>query len=224
MNNKIIKVGILVSVLVVPAFLFLMAHLLGDNHFELPRLAPLGTKSKNIKGFVYGDTVYHQIENFTFYDQDSVSFELNDWQSKIKVFSVIFTTCKVECPLITSNLTKLNSVYQNDSIIALLSITIDAETDKPSVLKEYRSLFEIENKNWKFLWTNSSNDLSSFLMSSLFLGAGESHKKSEEFFHTSKVVLVDPDGVIRGYFDATIAENVDELIGAIKILKSEYEN
>ena len=222
MNKKILKVGILVAVLVLPAFFFIVAHLFGENQFGLPRYAYLGLKTEVKDGYTFGDSVYHQVEDFEFLDQDSSKFSFNDAKNQIKVVSLIFTNCKVECPQIISNLTRLSSVYKEDKEISLLTITVDPQNDSPSVLNSYRSLFEIENSNWKFLSSTQSN-LYSYLKTQLFLSSGESLDSNITFFHTQKVVLVDKHNVIRGYYDAAKLENVDDLIGAIKILKTDYE-
>jgi protein SCO1/2 len=222
MSKKILKVGILVLVLVLPAFFFIVAHLFGENQFGLPRYAPLGLKTEVSKGFVFGDSSYHQVEDFDFQDQDSSNFSFYDSKEQIKVVSLIFTSCKNECPQIISNLTRLSSVYKNDKDISLLTITVDPQSDLPSVLKTYRALFEIDNPNWKFLTSNQSN-LYQYLKTQLFLSSEEPVDSNLAFFHTQKVVLVDKNNVIRGYYDATKLENVDDLIGAIKILKTDYE-
>jgi protein SCO1/2 len=46
----------------------------------------------------------------------------------------------------------------------------------------------------------------------------------EQFVHTDKFVLVDRDGVIRGFYNGTSREDVDKLILEIKVLLHEYDN
>ena len=84
-------------------------------------------------------------------------------------------------------------------------------------------MFDISNEQWKFLQVKPKQKVYDFLTSQLFLSGGENESTEDVFFHSENVVLVDGKGVIRGYFDATNAEKIDELIGAIKILKSEDE-
>ena len=48
--------------------------------------------------------------------------------------------------------------------------------------------------------------------------------KVSDFVHSEKIVLIDKDNRIRGYYDGTDYESVNLLIDEIKVLKWEYEN
>lgn len=223
MNKKYSKVGLLVFILVIPAFLFLMAHLLGENHFGLPKYFPIGVQSDTIEGKLQVDSVYHQIGSVTGMDENGTSFSTEEYKGNIIVYAAFFTNCNTICPLINSNLCKVNSAYLQDTSIALISLSVDPEQDVPTVLKEYKQLFDIKNDRWKFLQVFPKQKVYEFLTTELYLSGGENESTKDVFFHSENVVLVDRNGVIRGYFDATNAEKIDELIGAIKILKSEDE-
>ena len=124
---------------------------------------------------------------------------------------------------IISNLTRLSAVYLNQESVGLLTISVEPENDKPSLIKKYKNLFEIDNSNWKFLTTNDKLSLNDFLKNELFIGSNLDYSLINNFFKSQTLVLIDKSNVIRGYYDGTRLEDVDDLIGAIKILQSEYE-
>ena len=44
----------------------------------------------------------------------------------------------------------------------------------------------------------------------------------ETFIHSERLVLVDKEGIIRGFYDGTDKKEVDRLLVEIKVLKSMY--
>lgn len=223
MKNKVLKVGALVTILVIPAFLFLMAHILGENHFALPKLISIGVDTVYRDNQVVIDSIYHQVRSIEGLDEENNNFNSKDWRGKIVVYSAIFTNCKDICPLITSNLNKVHSAYLSDTNVAILSLSVDPIRDTPKILGIYKKMYDIENSSWKFLQVLPKENVYDFLIRGLYLSSGEKSGTQMDFFHSENVVLVDGNSFIRGYFDATNAEQVDELIGAIKILKQEDE-
>lgn len=220
MKNKYIKAGILVFILAIPAFLFLLAHLTGENHFDLPKYNPVGL-SQTIEG--RQDTIYRSIGQFELINQDGLVFSSNDLKGKITIASFIFTNCALECPMITSNMAKVYSVFQNDEQIKLLSLTVDPNTDTPKVLKSYRSRFDVDSNQWEFLTSSDQKKLYDIIQTEFLMRAGEEGiGETKNFIHTEQVVLIDKEGVTRGYFDGTDELSMNEMISAIKILQDGY--
>jgi protein SCO1 len=219
------KGGILVVILVIPTFFFLLAHFTGENHFDLPRLGAIGTKDTVVDGQKRVDTIYHQVGNMSFETHHNRGLlETNKLRGNVVVYSAIFTTCKTICPQITSNLTKVYEVFKESPEIRLVSISVNPITDTRKVLQSYATMFDVTGNSWSFVRNNSDALTYQFLNKELYLAAGREVGNKTDFFHSEKVVLVDKEGFIRGYFDATDGQEVDELIGAIKILKNNYDN
>lgn len=224
MINKLFKAGILIATLMLPVVFFVGPHFLGENKFGLPRFGGLSLKTNKVsEGFVFQDSVYHQVVDYSFIDEDSLSFSFNTFNKKIKVVSVFSIHSDTEYAQIISNLTRLSAVYLNQESVGLLTISVEPENDKPSLIKKYKNLFEIDNSNWKFLTTNDKLSLNDFLKNELFIGSNLDYSLINNFFKSQTLVLIDKSNVIRGYYDGTRLEDVDDLIGAIKILQSEYE-
>ena len=219
MNNKITKVGLLVFILAVPAFLFIVAHLTGENHFDLPRLFPKDVETRIVDGIEVTDTVYHKIGPFEFIDENGATFSSDYLKGKLVVASFIFTNCKKECSVITSQLGKVNQVYKDDPNVVILSFTVDPDFDTPKVLSEYKSNYEISNPNWKFLSGRDKDYTYEILQKHFYAVAGVDPDESIGFIHSQRVVLIDEEGVIREYYEGVNPDSIDELINGIEILK-----
>jgi protein SCO1/2 len=221
MKNKVLVAGILVFILVVPAFFFLVAHFTGANHFGVPR--KMRIEQREDKGGMVSDTSYYEVKPALFESHLNGSmFHTDQLKGKIVVYSIIFTNCKSICPAITSNLFKVYQSYKEDNEIKLITITVDPQNDSSERLAEYRKMFDIEGDNWVFLRNESPEETQKYIKENLFLAVAENEQVKGDFTHSEKVVLVDKEGYIREYYDATKAQEVDELISAIKIMKDEY--
>jgi protein SCO1 len=70
------------------------------------------------------------------------------------IISFIFTTCQDVCPLVTSELARVQAELQAAGpgpAVRFVSITVDPATDTPEVLQRYADRFGIETATWDFL-------------------------------------------------------------------------
>ena len=66
----------------------------------------------------------HTINSFVFTNQNNESFGSKDLIGKIHVANFIFTSCTNICPIMTTNMTKVESEFANDEGVELVSITV----------------------------------------------------------------------------------------------------
>lgn len=86
----------------------------------------------------------HEGEQVRFYD-DVV-------KDKLVTINFVYTSCKVTCPLITSNLVRVQKIL-SDRVgrdLFMYSITLDPKRDTPKVLKKYAEARGV-GKGWQFL-------------------------------------------------------------------------
>src|SRR5687767_6179710 len=57
---------------------------------------------------VAGDTVYHTIADFQFVNQDSVVITNKTFNGKIYVADFFFTTCRTICPIMKTQMMRVN--------------------------------------------------------------------------------------------------------------------
>lgn len=169
------------------------------------------------------DTLYHHVPDFSYINQDSVMIHSKDLKDKIWVTDFFFTHCPSICPPMTSQMKRLNkNTADLSGNLLFLSFSIDPERDTPSRLREYITEYGIQSKNWHFF--TGEEEATHLLAKSFFNGAERNDIEEEgNFGHTSYFVLVDKEGLVRGIYDGTDADEVDRLESDLrKLLKHEY--
>ncbi len=153
---------------------------------------------------------YGTVPAFEFTNQDGKPFGSAQLQGKIWIAGFIFTNCPGPCPMISSRMSKLQRPLEN-SDAHLVSFTVDPENDTPEVLKSYSERVGARPGRWDFL-TGTEASLYSFIRDGFKLGVSDGAEEMGEPIHTTRVVLVDRKGVIRGYYDILAADAVTKLL------------
>lgn len=234
--QKYWKAGTLLVVLLVPALLFIFLKLFGRNHFTLPRYipridsttgAPLMRKQINLKGEEIVDTVFHNVPGFSLTDQNGKLVDSSVVKGKIHVADFFFTRCGTICPKISSQLTRVQDIFRDNPDIVFLSFSVDPEHDSPQKLQDYARKYEAIPGKWYFL-TGDKAQIYRLAQRGYFLPVvdhGVSYGKPDEtFIHSEKLVLVDKEGYIRGFYDGTDPEDVDRLVLEMRVLLNIYKN
>jgi len=167
------------------------------------------------------DTTFHQLPDFQFINEQGQSVDQSVMDDKIVVSDYFFTTCPTICPVMTQNLTMVQEYFDENEDVLILSHTVDPETDTPEKLLDYAEAYEVNPKQWMFL-TGSKKDLYEHARRGYFITALQGDGGPEDFIHSEKIVLVDKNKHIRGYYDGTKEEEVKRMIEHIEILKLEF--
>jgi protein SCO1/2 len=228
------KAGILLATLLVPALLYLFLRFGTQNHYVLPRYLPKidSVKGEPLMGKVVlpdgkeiTDTIYNHIPSFSLIDQDGTTVDQSIVKDKIYIADFFFTRCGTICPRISSQLTRVQDVFRDNPNLVFLSHTVDPEHDRPAQLKAYAQKYDAIPGKWYFL-TGSKADIYNLAMHGYYLptvDAGVKEGKPDEtFIHSEKLVLVDKEGIIRGFYDGTDKEDIDRLILEIRVLLDGY--
>lgn len=192
------------AVIIVPVTVFGVVNWVEKNVGRLPVL--------NEKNSV--------IENFKMKNQEGEEVNLGAWENKIVVVDFFFTHCPAICPKMTRNLKRVQSAFAKDNGLAMASFSVDPERDSVARLKQYATQFEIENKNWNLL-TGSKKEIYRLARKSFSIIATDGDGGPNDFIHSEKLILVDTQKKIRGFYDGTSEKEVTQLINDIKKLKNE---
>lgn len=169
------------------------------------------------------DTVYRTIPSFKFLNQDSVAVTNTDFDGTIYVADFFFTSCPTICPTMHRNLLKVYQKYINNPQVKLASHTIDAKYDTPSRMKAYADKLGVKGTQWEFLW-GSRDSVYALAERNYLVSVAEDHKAPGGFVHQGYLVLIDKDKRIRGAYDGTVDEQVQQLMEDMDTLLAEYEN
>lgn len=138
--------------------------------------------------------VLAQIGDFELTNQDAQTFSRKDVQDKVWVASFVFTSCAGPCPLLTKRVGEIARDTANVSEARFVSISVDPEYDTPAVLKNYGQKYNADFSRWNFL-TGKRDDIAKLMTDDFKLGYAE-----DIMFHSDRLVLVDRQGRVRGYY------------------------
>lgn len=162
----------------------------------------------------------HRISDFHLRNQDGEIRSITGWKGKIVVADFFFTHCPVICPQMTNSLKKLQQVYGPGTEVSFASFTVDPERDSSAQLKEYARRFDLDTRNWDLL-TGDKRLLYQLARNSFMVVATDGDGGPNDFIHSDKLVLVDRQQRIRGYYDGTDNTEVSRLQNDIKKLQHE---
>jgi protein SCO1/2 len=171
-------------------------------------------------GTIRIDTVFHSIPDFSFINQDGKQVNQDIIAGKVYVTDFFFSTCKSICPVMSDQLERVANAYKDEKDFMILSHTVDPETDTPEVLKAYANKHKARPEQWVFL-TGEKENLYNLARQGYLLDARESFGGDEDFIHTQNFALIDKKRRIRGFYDGTSAEQVNQLMKDIKYVLRE---
>lgn len=153
---------------------------------------------------------YGNVPEFTLINQDGKDFGLADLRGKIWIADFIYTTCPGPCPMISNRMSELQKPLEKTDV-HLVSFTVDPAKDTPQVLRGYAEKLEAEPGRWDFL-TGPQSAIYDLSRNGFKLAVSDgSHAKGIPV-HSTRMILVDRRGEIRGYYDAVEPDAITKLV------------
>jgi protein SCO1/2 len=156
--------------------------------------------------------VLSELPAFSLVDQDGKPFGNADLRGQVWIASFFFTKCPSVCPLLMQRMAALQNRFQAEHVdgIRLVSLTVDPVNDTPERLRAAAPGYGVDPTRWTLL-TGPIERVHDLCVNGFkvpgFDGTG---MINGDIPHTTKVVLVDPHGRIRGYYD-TDEQGLDEV-------------
>ena len=193
-----------------------------NNEKKLPILGNREPVEKTVNGKTVIDTIYQTVPPFSFLNQDSVLITDKDFDNKIYVADFFFTSCTSICPVMHRNMLKVYDKYKGNASFRILSHTIDFKYDTPSKLKKYAVKLGITGDEWQFV-RGSKDSIYTIAEKSYLVAVNEDKSAPGGLVHQGWFVLIDKEKRLRGAYDGTNTEQVNQLIEDIQILLNEYQ-
>jgi protein SCO1 len=227
-NGKFL-LGFAVAVLL-PLSFYLIVSQLSKGKVIMPRLYKADSViSKTEGGKTIEDTVFHKVADIELTNQLGQKVSINgSLKGKMVVIDFFFTTCPSICPVLTANMKRLQTSFRKDpkkesspdTLVQFISITVNPERDSFQAMRAYADRFGANHDHWWFL-TGDKKAIYNYARNELGVAVGPGDGGADDFIHTEKMVLLDKDRYIRGYYDGLDVANVNKIADDIILLTLE---
>lgn len=151
-----------------------------------------------------------KVPGFQLTDQTGKSITLDNLKGKIWAANFIFTRCKGPCPITTLRMQELNTKLKKArGNVELVTFTVDPEYDTPEILKTFGEQQGADPASWKFL-TGTPDAIQKIVVTGLLQPLAKEPDGTPA--HSTRIVLVDREGWLRGYQDGLDPEAVQKLM------------
>ncbi len=155
-----------------------------------------------------------EVPDFTLTATNGAPFSKADLDGKVWVAYFFFSTCSGPCPVMNRQMAAVAEEFKGAPSVHFVGFSVDPKGDTPERLAAYAQQFDADTSRWHFL----TGDLEVIKRAGVALKVGAA---DEPIFHSTRFILVDQRGRVRGYYTGTDAEAVAQLKAGIRqLLKS----
>lgn len=161
--------------------------------------------------------VLHEVPAFSLTDRDGEALSRDDLEGKPWVADFVFTRCPGVCPIMTRRMQELVADIP-DGAARYVSVSVDPAYDTPEILQAYAEKHEA-GPDWHFL-TGPEDTVYSLIKEGFLLALDPSPEVegAEPIVHSNRFVLVDAEGLIRGYYNSFDEDELAKLRVDLKAL------
>ena len=157
---------------------------------------------------------FYPVPDFSLTDQTDKPVTLHELKGRVWVADFIFTNCGGTCPVMTEKMRKLQETLPAD--IRMVSFTVDPARDTTKALAAYAAEHGATRERWLFL-TGEKQALYDICIKGFKLPLQDDEGTPlEPITHSTRFVLVDKEGQIRGYYSGTEEEDLKRLAADAK--------
>ncbi|TBR25101.1 SCO family protein [bacterium] len=150
------------------------------------------------------------VPDFTLKDDAGRSVRRADLAGKPWVAAFIYASCPGQCPMMTAKMKALRARLPE---AFLVSFSVDG-ADTPEKLAAYKKTY---GADWLFL-TGGSGVVAALCKDGFKLAVADGLDPKDPIIHSDKLVLVDRDSRVRGFFDPSDASHLVALAASLKSL------
>jgi protein SCO1/2 len=226
---RFVKAGILLLLLVVPAFVFLFLKIFGQNQFTLQTFFPvIDAKTGKIEirpaeksglGQENQDTVFYTLPQIVGTLPDKKPFSTTALKGKLYVASFFGLNCDTTCAKVAGQINRIQDIFIQKPEVVLVSYV-----DKDSVATEVMKSYEVQTGKWLIA---KPDTLETTFIAEQYYRIKQrplTGRKNETFTLYEGLVLIDHEGHIRGFYNGTDKADVDRLVLEIRVLLDIYSN
>ncbi len=215
----------------IPMVSYLMVKSASEGAIAMPHRYYYDSIAEKMKdGKKVDDTIWHKVNNISLTNQLGQIVSLDSLNGKVIVADFFFTHCPNICPALTRNMKQLQDALKlkdetkraDTSFVHFVSFTVDPKRDSAETLKKYGDKFGVDPDVWWML-TGDKKNIYDFALNELKMGIADGEGADSNFIHTQKMVLLDKDHVVRGYYDGLDSISLAKLANDIVFIMLEKD-
>ncbi|WP_299123699.1 SCO family protein [uncultured Winogradskyella sp.] len=210
-----------IKILVVIFVFVLITSCNQKQNKPLPIYNPSNFNPALVDKSLQNKTENHTVSDFSLINQNGDTITQDTYKDKIYVTDFFFASCTTICPIMTNNMVEIQNQFLNDNDIMLLSLSVTPDIDSPAVLRDYALTKGVIDSKWN-ITTGNKKHIYDLARKSYFAVVEKGDGGLQDFIHTPNFILVDKENQIRGIYDGTDNDDIEQIIADIKNLKSSY--
>ena len=161
---------------------------------------------------------YHKVPDFKLVNQNGDTITQKNYEDKIYITDFFFTTCQGICPIMTDHMVKIQEEFKDDPEVLLLSHSVTPEIDSVAQLKKYAEEKGVIDEKWNLV-TGDKKQIYDLARKSYLVAKSQGNGGKYDMIHTENFALVDKNKQVRGFYDGTNPEAIEQLVEDVKLLK-----
>lgn len=140
------------------------------------------------------------VQAFELSSSEDLAFTEADLDGGVWVVNFFFTRCPTICPLLMDGVHEVYQRWADEEDVHFLSITVDGGFDTAEVLRAYREARGLPSDRW-VLATGERQTIVTLSEQSFLQAVAEQMDEQGDILHSSRVLVLDRERKLRGWFD-----------------------
>jgi protein SCO1/2 len=143
-----------------------------------------------------------QVPEYELISENGQRFGSKQLKGRVYLASFVFTRCPTVCPKMLREMESIQKrVRGTGQKVAIVSFTVDPEFDNESVLFKTARQYKANPFIWTFLTGSDTEAMFKLYRDGFKVGVEHNPKSLLDIAHSEKIVLVDGDNRVRGFYD-----------------------
>lgn len=145
--------------------------------------------------------VIAQVPDFELISENGQRFGSKDLKGRVYLANFVFARCPSVCPKMLGDLEKIQKrVKGTGTKVAIVTFTVDPEHDNEKVLFDLARKHHANPFVWTFLTGEDKEAMFKLYRDGFKVGVEQNPKDMFDIAHTEKIVLVDGENRVRGFY------------------------
>lgn len=142
-----------------------------------------------------------QVPDFELISENGQRFGSKDLKGRVYLANFVFARCPSVCPKMLADLEKIQKrVRGTGKKVAIVTFTVDPEHDNEKVLFDLARKHKANPFTWTFLTGTDKDAMFKLYRDGFKVGVEKNPKDLFDIAHSEKIVLVDGENRVRGFY------------------------